>query len=77
MNDYGRVVIFASPLRSTGHRKSYLACALAHKACRDGFSALYRRAPQLFRNLAVARAAGSLPRRLPRLASIDDLIVDE
>ena len=64
-------------LGPTGIGKSYLACALAHKACRDGFTALYTRAPQLFRDLAVARADGSLPRRLLRLARIDVLIVDD
>jgi DNA replication protein DnaC len=64
-------------LGPTGIGKSYLACALAHKACRDGYSALYTRAAQLFRDLAVARADGSLPRRLLRLARIDVLIVDD
>jgi DNA replication protein DnaC len=32
----------------TGVGKSYLACALAHKACRAGYRALYLRAPRLF-----------------------------
>ena len=64
-------------LGPTGIGKTYLACALAHKACRDGFTALYTRAPQLFRELAVARADGSLPRRLLRLARLDVLIVDD
>ena len=53
------------------------SCALAQKACRDGFTAFYTRAAQLFRNLAAARADGSLPRRLLRLARIDVLIVDD
>lgn len=64
-------------LGPAGIGKSYLACALAQKACRDGFTALYTRAPQLFRELAVAHADGSLPRRLLRLARIDVLIVDD
>jgi DNA replication protein DnaC len=64
-------------LGPTGIGKSYLACALAHKACRDGYTALYTRASQLFRDLAIARADGSLPRRLLRLARIDVLIVDD
>lgn len=33
---------------------SYLACALGEKACRDGFSVVYRRTPRLFDELAVA-----------------------
>ena len=39
----------------TGTGKSWLACALGHKACREGFSVLYRRAPRLFAELATAR----------------------
>ncbi len=57
-------------LGPTGIGKSYLAC-------RDGYTALYTRASQLFRDLAIARADGSLPRRLLRLARLDVLIVDD
>lgn len=32
----------------TGLGKSWLACALAHKACRDDRSVLYYRVPRLF-----------------------------
>jgi len=64
-------------LGPTGIGKSYLACALAQKACRDGYTALYTRSSQLFRDLAVARADGSLPRRLLRLSRLDVLIVDD
>ena len=61
----------------TGVGKSYLACALAQQACRDGFSALYTRAPQLFRDLQAARAQGSLARLLAKLARLDVLVVDD
>lgn len=61
----------------TGIGKTYLARALAHKACRDGFTALYTRASQLFRDLAAARADGSLRSLLHRLARVDVLIVDD
>lgn len=64
-------------LGPTGIGKSFLACALAEKACRDGFSALYARATQLFRDLALARADGSLRTLLNRLARIDVLVVDD
>jgi DNA replication protein DnaC len=50
-------VIFTGP---TGIGKSWLAQALAHKACRDGFSVLYRPAGKLFRELGEARVDGSL-----------------
>src|ERR1700678_3772251 len=43
-----------------GVGKSFLASALAQKACRDGYSALYLRAAALLRDLALARADGSL-----------------
>jgi len=64
-------------LGPTGIGKTYLARALAHKACRDGFTALYTRASQLFRDLAAARADGSLRHLLHRLARLDVLIVDD
>lgn len=60
-----------------GIGKSFLACAFAHKAVRDGFSALYTRAPRLLRDLSVARADGSFGQLLDRLARIDVLIVDD
>jgi DNA replication protein DnaC len=56
----------------TGIGKSWLACALGHKACREGFSVLYRRAPRLFSELAIARGEGRLPRERTRLLIIDD-----
>ena len=46
----------------TGIGKSWLACALGHKACREGFSVLYKRASRLFTDLAQARGEGRLPR---------------
>jgi DNA replication protein DnaC len=61
----------------TGIGKSFLACALAEKACRDGFTAYYTRAAQLFRDLSLARADGSLRSLLARLAKIDLLLVDD
>jgi len=64
-------------LGPTGIGKSFLACALAEKACRDGFTALYTRASQLFRDLALARADGSLRSLLARLARLEVLVVDD
>jgi DNA replication protein DnaC len=61
---------------ATGTGKSYVACALAHQACRKGFRALYRRAPRLFEELALARADGTYPRVLARVARFDVLIID-
>jgi DNA replication protein DnaC len=62
---------------STGVGKSWLACALGHKACREGFSVLYRRAPRLFAELATARGEGRLPRMLAMLERTRLLIIDD
>src|SRR6266566_2453166 len=51
-----------------GLEKSFVACALAQKACRDGYSAFYTRAAALFRDLALARADGSFRSLLGRLS---------
>ena len=64
-------------LGPTGVGKSFLACALAQKACRDGYSALYVRTAALFRDLAIARADGSLRLLLAKLSRIDVLVVDD
>jgi DNA replication protein DnaC len=62
---------------ATGTGKSYIACALAHHACRKGFRALYRRVPRLFDELRLARADGTYPRLLARLAKLDVLVLDD
>lgn len=67
-------VIITGP---TGVGKSYLACALAHKACREGFRTLYLRAPRLFDDLALAKADGRYRRVLAAYARIDLLVIDD
>lgn len=64
-------------LGPTGVGKSFVACALAQKACRDGYSALYTRAAALFRDLTLARADGSLRNLLAKLSRIDVLVIDD
>jgi len=61
----------------TGVGKSYLACALAQKACRDGYRALYFYAPKLFRELTAGQADGSLPTLLKKIAKARLLIIDD
>jgi DNA replication protein DnaC len=61
----------------TGIGKSWLAQALAHKACRDGYRLLYRPAGKLFRELQQAQDDGSLSRHLPTLTNVDVLVVDD
>jgi len=62
---------------ATGTGKTYLACALAQQACRKGYRAVYRRASRLFTDLALARADGTYPRVLSRLAKVDVLVLDD
>ena len=64
-------------LGPTGIGKSYIASALAQKACRDGYSVYSTRAAALFRELNLARADGSLRTLLGRLARIDVLVIDD
>lgn len=61
----------------TGTGKTFIACALAHQACRMGYRALYRRLPRLFEELTLAHADGSYTRLLARLARIDVLVIDD
>jgi len=60
-----------------GVGKTFLACALAHKACREGYTALYLRVPRLFRDLAIARGDGSYERLLKSYAKTDVLVLDD
>jgi len=62
---------------ATGTGKTYVGCALAHQACRKGYRAIYRRASRLADELTLARADGSYPRLLTRLARTDVLVIDD
>ena len=61
----------------TGIGKTFLARAFGQKACRDGFTAYFATAAQLFRELELARADGSYAKRLRALGQVDVLIVDD
>ena len=61
----------------TGVGKSWIACALGHKACRDNRSVLYQRMPRLFDALALARGDGRHARVLKSLARVELLILDD
>ena len=67
-------VIITGP---TGAGKTYIACALANNACRKGFSSLYLRAPRLFQEIAIARADGSYPKLMNKIARAKVLIIDD
>jgi DNA replication protein DnaC len=62
---------------STGVGKTYLACALGNSACRKGFSSLYKRSPRLFQEIAIARADGTYPKLMNKIAKAKVLIIDD
>lgn len=62
---------------ATGCGKTWLGCALAQQAARQGFTVLYTRATRLLQELQVAHADGSLSRRLGQLARLDVLVLDD
>ena len=64
-------------LGATGIGKTFLARAFGHQACRDGFTAYFATATQLFRELEMAKADGSYSKRLRALGQVDVLIVDD
>ena len=61
----------------TGVGKSYLACALGHKACLEGHSVLYRRLPRLFEELRLAKADGSYGKLMTTYAKTSLLVLDD
>ena len=61
----------------TGIGKSWLPCALAQKACRDGFTACYLRLPRFLRELTLAKGDGRYPKLMRELARTDLLVLDD
>lgn len=60
-----------------GVGKSWLACAIGHKACRDNRSVLYTRLPRLIDDLSLAKGDGRIAARMKSLARVDVLILDD
>ena len=67
-------VLFTGP---TGVGKSYLACALGHKACLLGYKVLYFRASRLFEDLAIARGDGRYLKLMNAIAKADLILLDD
>lgn len=64
-------------LGPTGVGKSWLACALAQQACRQGFTTRYLRVPRLFEEFQLAHADGTFARLLRTLAKTDLIVLDD
>jgi DNA replication protein DnaC len=61
----------------TGIGKTWLACALGHKACRDGYSVLYARLPRLLQEMPTAKGDGRYGKVMAALAKTDLIILDD
>ncbi len=61
----------------TGCGKTFLACALAHKACREGFTVRYLRLHRLLQDLQIAKGDGRYTKLLVALAKTDLLVLDD
>jgi DNA replication protein DnaC len=61
----------------TGVGKTWLGCALAHQACRDGYTSVYTWIPRLVDQLNTARADGSYARKMAIMAKADVLLLDD
>lgn len=70
----GDTVLLTGP---TGVGKTWLACALAQHACREGHATLYLRMPRLGEELRALHASGGFGRWLQALARTDVLVLDD
>ncbi|MCP4966734.1 MAG: ATP-binding protein [bacterium] len=61
----------------TGVGKTFIACALAQKACREGYKVQYLRVPRLFEELRLAHADGRYPKLMAGLAKTDLIVLDD
>ena len=61
----------------TGVGKTWIGCALAQHACRQGYTVRYLRLPRLFEELRLAHADGRFPKLMNTLAKTDLLLLDD
>jgi len=61
----------------TGVGKTYLACALAHRACLQGYKTLYFRLPRLLQELTISKADGRYGKILKTLSKTHLLAIDD
>ena len=60
-----------------GVGKTWLGCALAHAACREGIPVLYKRLPRLFEELELAHGDGRFPKVFRAITKTQLLILDD
>jgi DNA replication protein DnaC len=73
LHDHENILITGA----TGLGKTWIACAMANKACREGHASLYFRVPRLLHHLALSRGDGSYIKELQKLAKASVLILDD
>lgn len=61
----------------TGVGKTWIACALAHKAAREGYKVQYLRLPRLLEELHLAHGDGRFPKLMASLAKTDLIVLDD
>jgi DNA replication protein DnaC len=61
----------------TGIGKTWLACALGQKACREGYTVLYLRLPRLLQEIPIAKGDGRYPKFMASLAKTDLIVLDD
>ena len=61
----------------TGTGKTFLACALAQKACREGYTVQYVRIPRIFQELHIAKGDGRYAKILKNFAKANLLLFDD
>ena len=71
---YHRNCIITGP---TGAGKTFIGCALAHQACREGYRALYFYTPKIFRQMAIAHVDGRITNLLKKISRVDVLVIDD
>lgn len=69
-----RGVIITGP---TGVGKTFIGCALAHQACRQGFTALYAQTGRLLQEMTLAKGDGRYFKLLASIGKVNVLILDD